>query len=439
MLASGCDNLVEVDLPTNQIGTNQVFEDLQTANSALEYLYSKLRDQSVISGGSNYGAVVLLESYADNLDYYGSNQNLIEVNQSQILETNTFISSIWNTAYGQIYYANSLILGAEYSTALTQEDKNRIKGEALLMRSLIYFYLQQLFGDIPYTASLDYEYNRTLHKSDKETLLGLLENDLKEASRLMQDEYRNAERIFPNRKVAQLLLARIYLLREEWSMAEKMADTILQSPLYQFQSDINEVFHKSGTHILWQLKPRTSGNDEASFYYFTNAAPKSYALTQNLVNSFSDDDLRKQDWMVEVTYNSSTWYRSYKYKDRSTSPTEYPVVFRIEEVYFIIAEAMARQDHFNQALPYLNATRERAGLATISSLTGDDFFNELTAERRREFFCESGIRFIDLKRWGKLNELVALKPDWEDYKQVWPLPQSEMLLNSNLSPQNSGY
>jgi starch-binding outer membrane protein, SusD/RagB family len=439
ILTSACEKLVEVDAPTNQIGTDQVFEDLQTANSALEYLYAKLRTQSVISGGSNYGASVLLESYADNLDYYGSNQYLLEVNQDQIQETNTFISSIWNTAYLQVYYANSIIHGVENSTGLSAVDKKRIKGEALLIRSLIYFYLQQLFGDIPYTTSTDYEYNSTLCKTDGETILTLLEGDLKEASFLMQDDYRNDARIYPNRKAAQLMLARIYALREEWSLTEKMADTILLSPLYQFQTDINEVFHKSGTHIIWQMEPSTSGNDEASFYYFANAAPQSYALTQNLVNIFSDDDLRKQAWIKQVTYNSSVYYRANKYKDRTTSPTEYPIVFRLEEVYLIMAESMAMQNRFDEALPYLNATRERAGLTAITSLSGDDFINELMAEKRREFFCESGHRFIDLKRWGKLDELSALKTGWEDYKQVWPLPQSEMLLNLNLSPQNSGY
>jgi starch-binding outer membrane protein, SusD/RagB family len=439
LLTSACEQLVEVDFPTNQIGTTQVFEDLQTANSALEYLYSKVRDQSVISGGNNYGASVLLESYTDNIDYYGSNQNLIEIYQSQVQETNSFISSIWNTAYIQIYYANSIIHGAENSSALSLDDKKRIEGEALLIRSLIYYYLQQLFGEIPYTTSLDYEYNRTLQKTDKKTLLTLLENDLKEASWLMHDEYRNEDRIYPNRKAAQLMLARVYLLREEWSQAEKITDTILQSPLYEFQPDINEVFHKSGSHIIWQLAPRTSGNDEASFYYFVNASPKSYTLTQNLVNIFSDDDLRKQAWMKQVTYNGSAWYRSDKYKDRTTSPTEYPIVFRLDEVYFIMAEALAMQNRFDEALPYLNATRVRSGLTALGSLTGDAFFNELMSEKRREFFCESGLRFIDLKRWGKLDELSVLKPGWEDYKNLWPLPQSEMLLNSNLNPQNSGY
>lgn len=441
LFPAACDELVETDYPANQIGTIQVFEDTQTANAALGGLYAGLRDRSVLSG-NNYGTGTLLASYTDELDYYSNDQNgYMDIYHNQLQETNTVIASIWKTAYQHIYYANSIIYGTEHSTVLTDKDKGRIKGEALLVRSLLYFYLQQLFDDIPYTTSLDYEYNRRLSKTEAVALPEQLEVDLAEAIALSTDEYRDSERIYPNRKVAQLLLARIYLLRGEWSLAEQMAGTVLQSPLYQFQPDINAVFHKSGSHILWQLKPPNTGNStqEASFYYFSNAAPNAYALTQDLVNAFADEDLRKQAWMAEVTFNGNTWYRPYKYKNRSNNTNEYSVVFRLEEVYFIMAEALARQNRFDEALPYLNATRERAGLTAFTSLSGDDFIRELLAEKRREFFTEYGHRFSDLKRWGRLNSLSAVKPNWESYKSRWPLPQSELLLNPNLKPQNPGY
>lgn len=443
LLLAACENLVEVDSPTNQIGTAQVFEDLQTANAALAGLYAGLRDQSVITGGSYYGAGALLGSYADDLDCYFYDQNgVVDIYNNQQQQTNSNIETIWNTAYQQVYYANSIIYGAGHSTALAEGDKNRIKGEALLVRSLIYFYLQQLFGDIPYTASLDYEYNRKLSKTDAPAVLEQLELDLTEAISLLIDDYRDAERIYPNRKVAQLLLARICLLRQEWSLAEQTAQNIMQSPLYQFQSDLDEVFHKSGTHILWQLKPQNSGDavPDASFYYFTGSTPNSFVLSQDLLHTFAENDLRKTHWMVLETFEGQEWYRPCKYKNLPGDNTdEYSVVFRLEEVYFIMAEALTRQNRMDEALPYLNATRQRAGLTVLTSLTGEAFNSELLAEKRREFFAESGLRFLDLKRWGRLDQLMATKPNWQDYKQLWPLPQKELLLNANLSPQNPGY
>ena len=324
---------------------------------------------------------------------------------------------------------------------MSDDDKNRIKGEALLLRSLLYFYLQQLFGDIPYTTSLDYEYNRTIGKTGATALLTQLRNDVTEAVSLLGDDYRDEERIYPNRKAAQLLLARICLLQEEWLLAEQAAKNILQSPLYQYETDINEVFHKSGKHILWQLKPQNSGDatSEVTFYYFANSAPPNYALTRDLVDAFTGNDLRRQAWIATVTVNGQSWYRPGKYKNRTNNTNEYSIVFRLEEVYFIMAEALARQNKIDDALPYLNASRERAGLTPFTSLPAEEFYEALRAEKRLEFFAEFGHRFLDLKRWGRLNDLNTQKPGWEDYKHVWPLPRNEFLLNPNLYPQNTGY
>ena len=442
LLLASCEDWVEVDDPDNQLGTTQVFEDSQTANAALAGLYAGLRDQSVIAGAGYRTLATLLDSYTDNLDcYYYDLNGVMAIYQNQQQETNTNIESMWNTAYGQIYYANSIIYGATHSTKLSDTDKNQITGEALLIRSFIYFYLQQVFGDIPYTTSLDYEYNRNLTKTDATAVLEQLEADVTEAASLLEDEYRDTERIYLNRKAAQLLLARIYLLREEWELAEQMAGTILQSPLYEFEEDINEVFHKTGKHILWQLKPENNGDatTEAGFYYFDNVAPNAYTLTQDLMAIFTGNDLRKQAWMAEVTFDGESWYRPYKYKNRSDNTSEYSVVFRLEEAYFIMAEVLANQNRVDEALPYLNATRERAGLVAFTSLSEEDFIDELLAEKRREFFTEFGHRFLDLKRTGRLDELSAVKANWEAYMQVWPLPQDELLLNPNLNPQNTGY
>ncbi|WP_319592491.1 RagB/SusD family nutrient uptake outer membrane protein [uncultured Draconibacterium sp.] len=443
LLLISCEELVEVDNPTNQLGTEQVFETIQTANAAMAGLYADLRDRSLISGAGYYSVSTLTASYADNLDCYNNDQNgNMDIYHNQQQVSNRIIASLWNTTYTQVYYTNSIIHGAELSTSLSTEEKNQLKGEALLIRSLLYFYLHRIFGAIPYTSSIDYEYNRSLTKTESAVLLEQLESDLSEAISLLNDNYRNAQRIYPNRKVAEIVLANVYLTEQKYQLAEQMASGILQSPFYQFQPDLNEVFHKTGGHILWQLSPQNSGDatKEASFYYFSDAAPHAYALSDDLVGSFAESDLRKQSWMTQVSFNDDSWYRPYKYKNLSgTNNNEYSVVFRLEEVYFILAEALAKQNRQDEALPYLNATRERAGLDALTNLSSEDFITELLAEKRREFFTEFGHRFFDLKRLGRLDELNSTKPNWEDFKARWPLPQSELLLNANLYPQNEGY
>lgn len=439
--AISCEKLVEVEIPNNQITTGQVFEDVQTANAALAGLYAGIRDNSPIAGDQ---AGKLLGTYTDDLDCYAttSTNGVFDIYRNQQIDANSTIYSYWSGAYQNIYTANAIIEGAENSSSLPTTEKNRIKGEALLMRSILYYYLQQIFGDIPYVTSTNYQVNQTLPKTPSSQVVAKLESDLSQAANLLTDDYRNTERIYPNKKTAQLMLAKIYMMQHRWNDAETVLKSIIQSPLYQFENNTTKVFQKSGTHILWQLKPKnpTDPTKEAMTYYFANAAPTTFALSSDLVNSFSSGDLRKQNWIAAVVFNGNTWYRADKYKNRNNNTTEYSIAFRLEEAYLLLAEALVQQNKLMEALPYINATRQRAGIGALSGIPAQpQLLNEIALENRKEFFTEMGHRFLDLKRLDRLNTLISVKPNWKSFHDLWPLPQQELLLNSNLNPQNTGY
>ncbi|MFS4469808.1 RagB/SusD family nutrient uptake outer membrane protein [Chryseobacterium sp. T20] len=438
---SSCEKLIEVELPSNQISSDQVFVDVQTADAVLAGLYSGLRDSSPFAGDQSGR---LLGLYTDDLDFYSTTatNGLPEIAHNLQNDSNVSIYTDWSTSYKQIYVANAILEGIDNSKSISQADRKRIKGEALMVRSMLLLYLQQLYGDIPYPRSTDYQVNRSISKTDHAQVLSQLSEDLKEAIALLQDNYRNTERIFPNRKMAELLLAKVHLLGGKWSEAEVLCKDIIQSPLYQFQNDITKVFIKSGSHILWQLKPKNSGDGtkESGTYYFNNSAPSMTALSKGLVNTFSPADLRKQYWMASVTFNGTTWYRAEKYKNRTANTTEYSIIARLEEVYLLLAEALVQQNKIDEAVPYLNRTRQRAGILPLTTpLTKEGVLNEIILENRREFFTEMGHRFFDLKRIGKLDTALQGKPNWKPYHKLWPIPQQDILLNSNLKPQNEGY
>lgn len=439
-----CEKMIDVDLPGNQIPSEQVFEDVQTADAALAALYSGLWDNSPLAGDQTGK---LLGTYTDDLSYYAttSTNGILELYQNTHTDSNAVVYAYWASAYQKIYMANAIIEGVGQSVSLPTADKNRIKGEALLIRSMLFFYLQQIYGDIPLPTTTDYNINKVLSKASANETLAKIEEDLNIVISLISDDYRNVERIFPNKKVAEFMLAQTYMAQNtptKWAEAEALLKNIIQSPLYTFQNDVTKVFTKTGTHILWQLKPKNPGDavKEASIYYFTGAAPSSFALSQDLVNVFSVNDARKQSWMAAVTVGGNTWYRAEKYKNRSNNTTEYSVVFRLEEVHLLLAEALAQQDKLMEALPYLNKTRQRAGLLAITNpVSKENLLNEILSENRKEFFTEFGHRFFDLKRLNKLQTLQTIKPNWKDFHRVFPIPQKEILLNTNLNPQNTGY
>ncbi|MDR6783337.1 hypothetical protein ABIE26_000175 [Pedobacter africanus] len=438
---TSCEKLIEVDLPANQIASDQVFVDVQTADAVLAGLYSGLRDNSPFAGDQSGK---LLGLYTDDLDFYSTTatNGLPEIAKNLQDDSNASIYTDWSTAYKQIYVANTILEGIDQSQSIAEVDRNRIKGEALLVRSILLLYLQQVYGDIPYPLTTNYQVNQYISKTTAVQVLVQLTTDLKASVNLLSDTYRNAERIFPNRKMAELLLAKVYMLEGKWTEAEVLLKGIIQSPLYQFQTDVTKVFLKSGTHILWQLKPKNSGDatKESGTYYFVNAAPSNIALSTDLVSSFSSTDLRKQNWIATVTVNGTSWHRCEKYKNRTANTTEYSIITRLEEVYLLLAEALVQQDKIEGALPYVNKTRERASLLPLEMpLTKENALKEIGFENRREFFTEMGHRFFDLKRTGKLDATLQNKPNWKSYHRFWPIPQKDILLNVNLKPQNEGY
>ncbi|WP_435522494.1 hypothetical protein [Chryseobacterium indoltheticum] len=137
-----------------------------------------------------------------------------------------------------------------------------------------------MFGEIPYTDTTDYLYNSTLKRMPKGEFLVRLETDISEAVNLLPSSYRNAERIYVNKSVGYVLLAKMKMLLGKWQEAEVIAQTVIQSSDFVFQTDISKVFQKSGKHIIWQLKPKnnTDATLEAVMYNFTGA-PTSLFLT----------------------------------------------------------------------------------------------------------------------------------------------------------------
>jgi len=436
-----CEELIETDYPTNQIGTDQVFENANTAYSALNHLYSEIRNSSFFSG-TEIGAGILFGIYTDELDCYLNDQNgLRDLSLNQTISSNSVVYSVWRNAYKQIYIANTILQGLDDSANIEESARNQIKGETLFLRSYIYFYLQQVYGSIPYTTKTDYDYNRTLEKIEPTILLETISIDLLEAISLLEEEYRDSERIYVNKKTAELLLAKVSLTLGDYQNTEILLNSILTSSLYSFQNDLNEVFHKDSPHIFWQLQ--TIALDfptwECIYFYFDDAPPHSYALTNDLVDSFEDIDLRKSNWIEPVIVGDQIWYRPNKYKNIGVNPNEYSVIFRLEEAYFLMAETLWKQNRIQEALPFLNASRQRAGLPPFTDTSTTNFEIELRKEKRREFFTEVGHRFIDLKRWEKLNILSGTKPNWTENSKLWPIPLDEILLNPNLNPQNDGY
>ncbi|MBA6152705.1 RagB/SusD family nutrient uptake outer membrane protein [Gelidibacter gilvus] len=430
-----------MDDPSGQISHETVFEDHITATAATTTMYAKLRDEVLITGNfSGLGAQMGL--YSDELDYYGApGQPIATFYNHQILASNVLVLRTWNSAYNLVYMANTNIEGLEASQALSQDLKNQLLGEALFIRALTHFYLVNLYGEIPYIKTTDYDKNRLVSKVPEHLVYEYIIADLLEAKNRIGENYMSSERIRANKYVVSALLARVYVYTSQWENAENESSSLINNTsLYNLEIDLENVFLKTSPAAILQLKTKVTNQSttEANSFVFTSGPPPSVALNPNYVNSMEANDLRRLHWVGKVTNNSNTWYFSNKY--RQGTNLQYSTIFRLAEQYLIRAEARTRLNDISGAQNDINSIRQRAGLSQTEAHTRDELLQAILKERQSELFAEHGHRWFDIRRFGMANDILTpIKTSWQTTDIFLPIPETELLMNSNLNPQNPGY
>lgn len=441
---NACDNFVDVDLPNSQLTSNAVFEDRATANAAMTDIYSKIRDGGLLNGGSN-GLSHLLGNYADELDFYGTPQNsAVPFYHNTLVVSDATVKDLWNNSYNQIYSANAVLEGVAHSVSLSSADRQQLTGEALFVRALLHFYLANVYGNVPYITTTDYEQNRIAVRLPVATVYTNVKADLDQAIAFLPEDYLTTERTRPNKYTAHALLARVNLYAGLWDEASNEASAVLNNTaLYANETNLDNTFLKGSTATIWQLAPGyTDGNTlEGTTFNFTMGPPPLSALTSNFMASFEAGDQRKVHWTEAITDGTISWYHPFKYKVATAGiSSEYSIVLRLGEVYLIRAEARAHSGDLIGAKDDLNIVRHLAGLGDTTAITQSDLLDAVLQERRVELFTEFGHRFFDLKRFGVIQTVLStVKPGWDNHDILFPIPEAELTLNPNLLPQNPGY
>ena len=436
---SSCKQFVEVPAPVDQLNANDVFTDDKTATSAVVGIYSDMESSSAIS---TY--LTLLQGMsADELNYTSGDQDFLQFLHNSYLPDNQYSANVW-AIYSTIYKANVCIQGIINSTALTPATKDQLLGEALFSRAFCYFYLVNLFGDVPLVISTDYRKNDTLSRTPSAAVYARITLDLTEAQTLLTAGYPSDNRVRPNLWTATALLSRVYLYNNDYANAEAQASAVINAGLYTF-SALGSVFLLNSNETIWQLMPVNPlfNTQEATIFIpgDTTLVP-TFPLTNDLINAFQSGDQRISAWTGTTTIAGQVFYYPAKYRNPGgSSVTEYHIVFRLAEQYLIRAEARMQEGNMAGAIEDLNTIRSRAGLTALPpSLTPDQTAAAVRQERRIELFAEFGHRWLDLKRTSMVDPVLqALKAStWQSRAALWPVPQDQIILNPSLI-QNKGY
>ena len=453
-LLTGCNKLLDAGSPANKDVTSEVYSSDSLAQAALIGIYFKIMESIGPQNGymSRYPGLS-----ADELN----RTTLLADDQPFLTNTlpidNLTVWQTWSYSYYYIYRCNDLVAGLTGNKSITPILRDQLLGEAYFLRAFTYFYLVNLYGDVPLVLTTDYTKSASTPRTPVVEVYDQMIADLTEAQNLLTNTYATepgfpSARVRVNRLAVKALLARIYLYRGEWALASTAATEVIQSGIYQLETNLQQTFRYNSKEAILQFMPVSNAFNTAEGSFFVPFNPNgrpAIIMSDSLLKKIEPGDLRWA-WIKTVTVSGKQYSSPYKYKLNTPTPREeYNMVLRLAEQYCIRAEARARLDQLPEAVSDLNTIRKRAGLQDLPTIsTQTQVLAAVEQERRIELFAEWGHRWFDLKRWparaldGKkrIDEVMSvLRPvTWNTTAVLWPIPSLERIRNHALI-QNPGY
>ncbi len=458
-----CNKLVSVPLPISSVTTGQVYSSDPTATAAMLGIYSYMNTSR--SWSNSYTSIYLALSADELTDQPSGGEKydqFLSNDLSTIQNSTRVLQAFWQPAYFEIYSANAVISGVQSSTAnVSSGTKNQLTGEAKFIRAFCYFYLTNIFGDVPLNLSTDFNQTVLLHKSPQAEVYNQIVNDLQDAQNLMISDFSlsGGMPIRANKWAATALLARVYEYLGKWQSADSAANAVISSGLFnlvplpvvpEVPPNVNsdsDAFSANSREAILQLQTVNSspwctweGN------WFIPVFNPNEWLSSQLVNAFEPGDFRWSQWVASEVRRGNLYYYPYKYKIRQGSPgtpsPENYTLLRFAEQYLIRAEAETNLGNRSDAINDLNVIRNRAGLPNYSDSANGPLMQAIQHEKRIEFFAEWGHRWLDIKRWGiaiqTLDTIPYKRPNIDSTQLLYPIPILEIQTDPNLT-QNKGY
>ncbi len=302
-----------------------------------------------------------------------------------------------------------------------------------------------------------------------------------------------------NKAAAQGLLAKVYMYQKNWQKVYDLTTPIISSGLYALVknkvdtlTDFNVIFRErssggvggnNNTESVFEVQTGVNAGENAvSPLYSNGQGPRGKGgwddlgfgwntPSLDLANAFEPKDTRKTGTIIFVQPTTtpggigntgtilwdgfriptldSVANARYNYKGYSSVNGETPQisaskdtkpknirVMRYAEILLMNAEAAIQLGKTGEAITLINMIRNRAGLASLNTVTIADVWKE----RRVELAMEQD-RFFDLVRQGRAGSILRVlgKPFVDGKHEIFPIPQAEIDLSNGKLKQNPGY
>lgn len=489
LLFTGCNEFLQED-PRGLLSPNNFYNSDAEAKAAVNGIYATYMFDSDL-----YNVVGLSKYYAFGTDLMNPNRYGGEAKDNalyNITEGSNNSRGTWKGLYQVIQDCNIVLDKIEGNENITDAGRKQTRGEILYLRSLAYYHLTDIWGNVPYYRdNLSLDEVQVLGRMDKFSIRTDMENDLKEAFNLLPDSYPENELGRATKWAAKTLEAKFYMITSDWQKMLEASVNIIQNSPHVLLDNYGDVFNdyplnEWNAEIIWQFDYVKDIAPQRRTDFFTprlrdepantsdraalgealierNEGFTGYGLaipTPEIVNTFPKDDLRR-DWNIITEYLGFELNWPYIKKlwniDQLNSPRsnhgDNTIVWRLADIYLMAAEAENELNGPSNAYQYINKVRERAFEPDqpLSGLNQESFRQALRDERKWELMGEDHRR-LDLIRWGILLETVkdteynpSFQKAGENIKPhhvLMPIPIEEFDLNPNLlesDPTNNGY
>ena len=189
----------------------------------------------------------------DDLSFYQRSSPVSGIICNNANSSNAVITTFWRVLYDGINRANMLLENADKNPELTQTTRDRVKAEALFLRSFYYFNLVQGWGDVPlHLTSTQSVEGLNTPRTPKQDIYNQIIADIVAAIPNLKASNTLPHTGAVTQSAAQGILARIYLFRA----GENYRDAAVGLPLTNTEDSIKAYF----THARdWALKVKSTG------------------------------------------------------------------------------------------------------------------------------------------------------------------------------------
>jgi len=431
---TACDKLLDLE-PYQSISEELSLESDANVKSVLKGAYAQFDDPSI------YGGCLLRNSELlgaeDECMWVGTYSGPRQIYNKQMNSSNEDATAQWIDSYQVVNIVNNVLSALE---VVDEADRDRVEGEALFLRSLMFFDLVRYFAQqyqsgsaatqlgipIVLTPTRGIDENSFVSRNSVEEVYNQVIGDLITAASKLPEE----NDVFATSGAATALLARVYLQKGDYARARDAASIVIESGLYELQPSYADVFNNDDntSEDIFATQITSQDRFSAMTEYFSipeyGGRDGDIEILEGHLNLYSPGDER-----LDLFFLGNGGMRSGKWNNL------YGVVnlIRLPEMYLIRAESNVRLGTTIGAAPLsdYNIVHERAGLTAATTVTLED----ILYERRLEFSYE-GLRIHDQRR---LQENVGTLP-YNDPKLVFPIPFRETEANPGLkNQQNPGY